>query len=146
MNKVDIFHIILKMVILCFNPAMFLLWSCQLCETGAWPIWVSCAWQVDESQGISPDSKFYMRKDSLWWYVISTLSWPSWDVLGKEICASQNLLVNMIAAWDIPGMIIGRSCEGNSVCDGYNTFLRSCDSVLRRPWETARKKPVMYSC
>ena len=28
-------------------------------------IWVWCTWQVDESQGIFPDCKFYMRRDSL---------------------------------------------------------------------------------
>ena len=63
--------------------------------------------------------------------------------LGKKFVSHKTFLRT---AWDLPGMIIGRSCEGNSMCDGYNTFLGSCHSVLRRPWETARKKPVMYNC
>ena len=63
--------------------------------------------------------------------------------LGNKIVSHKTFLRT---AWDLPGMIIGRSCEGNSMCDGYNTFLGSCHSVLRRPWETARKKPVMYNC
>ena len=63
--------------------------------------------------------------------------------LGKKFVSHKTFLRT---AWDLPGMIIGRSCEGNSVCDGYNTFLGSCHSVLRQPWETARKKPVMYNC